>query len=463
MNKFQRAVTTVPLLAFAIGGATMVGTAAAAPALSCGSVVTHSTTLTHDIGPCPNGGLVIGASNVILDLAGHSVTGTLDAYGTATTEAPGILFQSVRNSTVVNGSVSHFAVGVLISGGSNNRVAHVNAHDNIGPIAASYDASGPYGDGIDVSGSNGNNITDNTVAHNGPFSGISLLGVFSPANGGEFNLPGSSYNHIMGNTVTDNNVDFQCPPDDVGTSNCAPGAVAGQPAGNQDVGIDIAGPNALHNTVINNHVTGSGNNGIMVNPSCTGNPFGGGLCTGAVSNAYNVIAHNVSNDNGAARGAGSGISLFGMGNSYAGFAMHTKVLDNTTDGNVSNGINFTGTGCNNYAPGSTAGCAPTYNSIIGNTAEHNGNAGLFMGRDSNHNQIINNTLDNNTKYGLYLSIGTHNGSPIPGSGPTNNRFVNNTGTGNGTFDAFSASGTCAGNTFVNNHFPKADPACMSQR
>src|SRR3981081_3458550 len=50
--------------------------AAAAGGLSCGSTVTTSVTLSHDLLNCPVDGLVVGASGITINLNGHRITGT---------------------------------------------------------------------------------------------------------------------------------------------------------------------------------------------------------------------------------------------------------------------------------------------------------------------------------------------------------------------------------------------------
>src|SRR4051812_35764056 len=51
--------------------------AGAAPRqLHCGDTVTTSVTLTRDLTNCPGDGLVVGASGITIDLAGHKITGT---------------------------------------------------------------------------------------------------------------------------------------------------------------------------------------------------------------------------------------------------------------------------------------------------------------------------------------------------------------------------------------------------
>ena len=161
--------------------------AAAQPAsaanLACGQTILVSTTLDGDVGPCPAGGIVIGADNITLDLGGHQVSGT-----PGTGDGTGIRIAGRTGVTVTNGAVSNFDVGVVIEGGSRNTVYRLRVNDNIGPVSA----SGGPGDGIVVSRSDDNLITDNQVVHNGPFSGISVIS--------------SSRNTVTRNQVADNNV-----------------------------------------------------------------------------------------------------------------------------------------------------------------------------------------------------------------------------------------------------------------
>jgi hypothetical protein len=49
--------------------------AAADEPLTCGAVITHNATLTADIGPCPDAGIVVEGDGVILNLAGFALRG----------------------------------------------------------------------------------------------------------------------------------------------------------------------------------------------------------------------------------------------------------------------------------------------------------------------------------------------------------------------------------------------------
>jgi nitrous oxidase accessory protein NosD len=276
--------------------------------------------LTCDSGPA----LVVSADHVTLDLGGHTVAGAGEAGG-----GPGILLRNVTGSTVRNGTVQGFGAGVVITGGSGNVVEDVAARDNIGPPA------GDFGDGIVVESSRANRIARNTVAGNGPYSGIAL---------GE----GARDNEVVDNTLTDNNM-----------------AGAGPPtAGRQDMGVRIEGPGADGNRVTGNTVTGSGGDGISVLGTCV-NPEDD--CVGSPPNQHNEISGNTCNGNGTS-GQGDGIKLFSLPNPVS--PTGTTIADNVADDNATRGIAVEG----GAAKGATG------NRVSGNSAHGNG---LFDGYDGN--------------------------------------------------------------------------------
>lgn len=171
------------------------GAAGPAP-VNCGQVITQSTTLTTDLGPCPDNGIVVGADNVVVNLAGHRIFGT-----PATGDGAGVLVAQHRGVIVEAGTVTAFDGGVVIQGGSGNTVRDVTAVGNIGFSGDS--GSTAYGDGILIEASSNNRVLGNTATNNGPFSGIGLVQLADsdhPFTGG----PSTSGNLIAGNTVTDN-------------------------------------------------------------------------------------------------------------------------------------------------------------------------------------------------------------------------------------------------------------------
>ncbi len=256
MKKLCRSLAPVVALVAFLLGTVLVGTAQAAH-VTCGQTITQSTTLDSDVGPCPGTGIRIGASNITLDLGGRTVYGR-QAPG----EGAGILVDGRTGVTVRNGRVILFDAGVVLQGGSGNTVTNVVAQDNIGTAATDF------GDGIAVFASSNNVIRRNRVQHNGPYSGISLVG-------------NSDNNLIDGNTVQGNNIEFSA-------------------ATNQDDGIRVEGPGVNGNIVSNNKVEGNGLDGIAVFAFAanTGNIIRGNTVRG---NGFHNKSHRL----------GSGIMIFG--------------------------------------------------------------------------------------------------------------------------------------------------------
>lgn len=267
-------------------------------ALTCGSIITRNITLTADVGPCGNGGIVVRGDGVILDLGGFAVRGQPNQTG----DGVGIRIRNRTGVTVKNGRVTDFSAGVVLENGGGHVIKDLLVKDNIGR------GSNDFGDGIAISSSSGNTIRDNDVIHNGPFDGI---GLFGPSSG----------NLIVNNVVGENNVPFT-----------------------GEDGIRIEGPGAKNNTVRSNTVTGSTLDGIAIfSDQATGNLNTGNLIVDntVTANGYgflgarpgdgirtflrandNVIKNNHVHDN-----AGSGI-LIGNG------SLDNEILGNTATGNA---------------------------------------------------------------------------------------------------------------------------------
>ena len=273
-RRFAPVVALVPLLL----GTVLVGTSAAAH-VACGATITQNTTLDSDVGPCANGGITIAANNITLNLNGRTVRGT-DAPG----DGAGILLRNVTGVTVRNGRVILFDAGVVIEGGSNNTITEISAQENIGTRATDF------GDGIAAFGSSNNTIRRNKVQHNGPFSGISLVG-------------NSDNNVVDSNTVQGNNVQSS-------------------PTLMDDIGIRVEGPGVNNNTVSNNKVEGSGLDGIQV--------------FFFAANSGNITRGNI------LRGNGFHNKAHRTGNGFVSGARENLVERNTAERNAASGIRING-------------------------------------------------------------------------------------------------------------------------
>jgi parallel beta-helix repeat protein len=99
--------------------------AALANHVACGDTITQDTTLDSNLIDCPGDGIVIGASDITLDLAGHSVTGSAIGYGIAN--------GSYDRVTVRGGTVRDFAVGVGIGNVTDAALLRLRIRDSRGP------------------------------------------------------------------------------------------------------------------------------------------------------------------------------------------------------------------------------------------------------------------------------------------------------------------------------------------
>jgi len=357
-------------LALLTAASGLVGTAVAAPAIGCGTVITKSTKLTTDVGPCPGTGLVIAADNITVDLNGHRVSGDPDARGSGPDQA-GVVLRQVHGVTLKNGTVRRFDAGVLIGGGGRNTVTGVRALDNVnyrvvtGRNALPPDGPGnglscDLGDGIAVLGSNENRLAGNTLVGNGPYSAVAMI-------------EQSNANVVADNEVADNDIVNQHASD--GATVC--GGLAGElgAAGRlvQDVGVRIEGPGATHNTVAGNHIVRSALAGVMVTAFRNAFP--------EANNGFNQIVGNSIFQTGLRTREiqdffdqyhSSGIFLHNSGTTEVSLSFGNTIAGNTSSDNVGGGIEVVGT-----FPGSGE-VGVGGNTITGNVANNNRLTGILL-------------------------------------------------------------------------------------
>ena len=382
-------------------GSVVAAPVAGAATVSCGQVITQSMTVDNNL-TCPNLGdfaaaLTVQGNGIVLNLNGHTISGGPLETRTVSHDPPGeadppvtytVSFAETNSfgirvlgsgNIVHGGTVTHFAAGVVVDGGSNNTVRAMTAVENIGP-AGTVD----FGDGIVLNNTNGSRAISNTVLRNGPFSGIVLLGA-------------SNNNLVSGNNVVDNYQPELCPNEDLvfnGELFCGPSS-ATRPAFSivfqQTMGIKIEGegPNgegATNNRINGNNVTGSGNSGILSTSVCPGfgEPGVEECREPAFPNADNAIRSNRVVGNGfgypqgpnarmfgGPTGGGSGILLFAVGPHPP--IRHT-IEGNVVDRNARHGISIGETSTNNTIRGNRASF---------NNAAAPGGAATFNGHDAN--------------------------------------------------------------------------------
>lgn len=357
-----------------LGSFTLTGSAVAAT-VSCGTVVTSSTKLTADVGPCPGAGIIIAADNITVNLNKHKVVGDPEARG-AGPDQPGVVLRQVHGVTLKNGTVTGFDAGVVIAGGARNSITRVSTVGNVNyrlitgrnALAGDIDPDeGPFcdlGDGIALLDSKQNVLQHNIVAGNGPYSGIAFVG-------------DSDANTFRHNVVADNDLLNQ-PPSGVEGTICGGLANVGDLGRHvQDVGVRVEGPSAEHNVIAGNEIVRSALAGVMVTAFVI--EFGG-------NNGSNVIRDNDIADTGlrthqlvgefADSYRSSGIVLHNSGSRRVSLSYGNVIEGNTSSRNFGAGIEVTGP-----FPGS-------------------GQVGL------GGNTIRHNVVDDNFLEGIHLAEGT---------------------------------------------------------
>ncbi|MCA1683679.1 MAG: right-handed parallel beta-helix repeat-containing protein [Actinobacteria bacterium] len=326
----------------------------------------------------------------------------------------GIHLLNVQNSRVKNGLVRGFDAGIVVEGGSSNWVTGVIARDNIN------DLTGPceLGDGILTVSSDDNIIEGNTVVHNGPYSGVSLV-------------LDSDDNQVRDNIVDDSNVPNILPHRNI-TGPC--GAPFSRPI--QDIGIRVEGPGANNNIVSNNRVTDSAIGGITIHGYVCHPPTGG---TPADPNSNNSV----------------------LNNSVSGTGGTTYLLDPLAVGIAV------------FSQGPlTVTCVAFNNTISGNNSSNNFLDGINLNARTSGNRVENNTTDNNLRDGLRVSgppmntatvpptpiIDPTTGQPFPGA--TNNTLTGNSGHGNVEWDGADLNENCDNNRWRRSDFGTVNQPCV---
>lgn len=179
---------------------------ASATHVSCGAVITENTTLHSDVGPCPGDGIVIGASDITLDLAHFRVFG-MGSSGSVGVRV-GELHSRVR---ITNGTVAGFGQSGVYVRSSDNVIERLAVRGNGFGILLEVNrnnrvrgnlVTGNFADGIVTRVSSDNAIESNVISQNGGlgvFIGgpVVLDGVVVPVTG----------NRVVGNSIFNNGTD----------------------------------------------------------------------------------------------------------------------------------------------------------------------------------------------------------------------------------------------------------------
>lgn len=402
--------------------------------LACGQLVTTSVTLTADIGPCDNEGLVVGANGITIDLAGHTIRGRSLVGGAI--DQVGIRSVDHTAVTVRNGTVRDFYVGILFLGGSGNTVTRMTVTHNVGTGRTRY------GDGILLDGSTNNTIMANVVTANGPDAGIEMVN-------------NANYNHVSYNQVTDNAVFNSFGEDGPGqfTSGISNDAGASfnvidhnSVRANGAFGISLAGRFTTHDQAIANDIRNNGNWGI--------NAGGDGHTV-----ARNTIDHNGYEQflpPGFPFNPGSEGGVVTCGTCFEPGDLNTiqdNVITNNNGPGVSmlyNGSQFLGgTGIYGTFPAQPY-TAPRSNLVQRNIVRSNAGDGIYVECDKVYDASFNDSCITDSP--------PHQGIRVLGNQTSGNGGA---GAGTSTWDLHDGNPGCDHNIWSANTFRTFTPACTT--
>jgi len=332
--------------------------------VSCGQVLTQSTTLGNDLVDCLGDGLVVGADNITIDLNGHTIDGTgLGAGG----RNEGFAFVTVRN-----GTIQEFDQGVLLGPGTQiNVVEDLTAQNN--QVA-----------GVELAGAgSGNQVRDNTLLANS--IGVSLIdgstgntvsgNTISGGGNRGIVLVASSGNTLLTNTISgtgDGGIDLSL----ASNNNRLEGNVVSSTG---DAGITVSDSDG--NQLLSNTSSDNSDAGISLSAANGGVVSGNGVRFNPTGIELNGSSGNRIEANNASNTTGSGIELVGG-------SLDNDVLSNIANGNSGNGI---------YVADEALGVPG--NLLDGNTASGNGGDGIQVAKGGH--TISDNTANSNVGWGIF--------------------------------------------------------------
>ncbi len=374
----------------------VVAPAAAGAPVGCRTVITESTTLTADVGPCRGKGIVIAADNITVDLGGHRIIGNPRAR--VSPDKAGILLRMVSGVTLKNGIVEGFDAGVVVMGGGHNTIRGITARANVNyRVVTGRDSQpedivpdrGPYcdlGDGIAVINSQRNVLRANTLVGNGPYSAIALVA-------------DSNRNVVSDNDIRDNDVTNETPEGEGTTcGSTANGPIPDPPPfccdahgrHSQDVGVRIEGPGAENNVVERNRIRRSGLAGVLITGYMLETPGNNGSNLVRANTITRTAERTHTNTgDGPESYRGSGIQIHHSGPDFI-HTSHGNVIDgNNSSRNWGAGIEVTGP-----SPGSGV-LGQFGNTIINNVADDNFLDGIHLAEGTAHTSVVRNQVHGN--------------------------------------------------------------------
>jgi parallel beta-helix repeat protein len=380
----------------------------ASKVVTCGQTLTSSARLANSLVGCSGNGLVIGADNITVDLAGHSISG-VNAAGSEGIADDGHGGVRIKNGTITN----FFLNGVGLRGAQHSAVSNVTIR-KIGAGGGENDVSA----GVLVKNSPNTTVTASTVTNE--VSAFQSDGV---------DVLSSAGTTVSGSRLANNAWDGMVVLDSPGTR-----VIGNALDGNQNQGVEVNfGSDGT--LLAGNHARNNVSNGLVVGAISGAGIEGNTLTGNGESGLFMFDLHNSRVSANRAGGNAVGIDLEGGQNGSTG----NRIASNDTSHNVHVGLVVAGgandnvvvgnmSNANQGAPGDGGGIvviAATGNTVRGNVANRNLDVGIGVFEDqpgdSTGNVLTANVANSNRNHGISAADGTidgghnvaHGNTPLP--------------------------------------------------
>jgi parallel beta-helix repeat protein len=97
---------------------------------SCGQVITQNVILTSNLNCADSDGLIVGASDIVIDLNGHTISGPDVDSQEKTSSKVGVMIPNMNNVVVQDGTIQGFQAGILMTGSQNVELSNIISKDN---------------------------------------------------------------------------------------------------------------------------------------------------------------------------------------------------------------------------------------------------------------------------------------------------------------------------------------------
>ena len=97
---------------------------------SCGQVITQNVVLTSNLNCADSDGLIVGASDIVIDLNGHTISGPDVDSQEKTSSKVGVMIPNMNNVVVQDGTIEGFQAGILMTGSQNVELSNIISKNN---------------------------------------------------------------------------------------------------------------------------------------------------------------------------------------------------------------------------------------------------------------------------------------------------------------------------------------------